>query len=860
MPDTVTRRYPMVIDAVCNTVWACLEDRVQAIADVMNSRANGLPFSDEEIRSRIGSAHESNGSIGLLGLDEPNSKEPFGPRIIDGVAVLPVHGVLAPRMSVFMHVSGGTSTQQLAQWIEDAATSSKVKSILLDIDSPGGDAHGNQEVADLIRDVQRSMPVHAHWTNLGASAAYYIGRAAGSTSASKSTELGSIACYYVHGESSKADAEAGVTYTVFRGAAFKNAANEHEPLNEKGREYLNERIGGLHEQFVGSVAQSVGMTVEQVEAQFGAGKLFLAEKAKSLGMVDRVATLKEVFNEMRQTGKAAPGARMTVNAAVAPQVKSKESNMDTLIKQAAIGAGLAPADADDGVVEAAVTAFFLGRGEEQPTTATETARIILSPANRISGHLDGNGADANAVDPDAIARDAVSADTARREGIIAAGKLRSIDDETINSYANDTTCTVTTAERVFSNLSAQQNRPLGVGAGGARVTEDSHDKFATAMVDGLAETGLREYVAGYKPETLSLEQNQAASMGGMEIVRHSLSLTHSSQDLFGLDDEALARLALSQPSSMDLGTNGSAGISAATTLSPASLPNIMSASIAKTVNPAMAAAPGTYRRWASQKQQDLANYDPHEINDVGGLSEFDRVDDDGNVPDDSLVEEPNWIEVKDYAKQLTFTPYMLIQGRLLDVIQWAANASTAHEETLNRLCINALVYGQTGDGNTLCSAGHNNVIASGGGTVNQAQTEAIDDLLGNQTDPGSEHKLGLPLNFILVPHALRHDTKKFLDPDNRVRPATDAAGNTYMGDIQYAYDHMLDDISAVKWYGFTSKQRAIAVMFAFRRGYRNMRRRSWVKPENQARVFRFEGSFAAAAVNFRGVAENKGEA
>lgn len=854
------RQYPMILDAVCNTVWACLPDRVQAIADVMNHRVSGTAFSEEEIRQRIGGVHQSNGSIGLLGLDDPEASEPFGPRVVDGVAIMPVHGVLAPKMSMFMHVSGGTSTQQLQQWIEEAATSSKVKSILLDIDSPGGDAHGNQEVVDLIREVQQSIPVHAHWTNLGASAAYYIGRACGTTSASKSTELGSIACYYVHGETSKADAADGVTYTVFRGAEFKNAANEHEPLNDKGREYLNERINGLHQQFVGSVADCCGMSIAEVEQQFGAGKLFLAEKAQTLGMVDRVATLKQVFNEMREVGKAAPRTRSTVSAAVAPHVLTSEtSQMDALIKQAVIGAELVPADASDELATAALTAFFKARGTTQPETPPAVALALLGPAPTAPAPAASTAGDTSTpLDPAVIARDAVNANTARCDEIRAVGNIRSIDKETIDAFCADTNCTVAAATAAFTSISAAINKPLGVGAGGARVTGSADDKFAAACVDGLAETGLRAFVEKYEPQKLDLAATQAADMGGMEMIRQSLSLTHSPQDLFGLDDQALATLALGMPSTMDIGTNGGQ-ISAATTLSPASLPNIMSASIAKTVNPAMTAAPGTYRRWAAMKQQDLTNYDPAEVNDVGGLSEFDRVDDDGNVPNDSLVEEPNWIEVKDYAKQLEFTPYMLIQGKLLNVIQWAANAATAHEETLNRLCINALVYGTTGDGTTLCDAAHSNIVAGGsGGTVAQAQVELIDDLLGNQQDPGGEHKLGLPLNFILVPHALRHDTKKFLDPDNRVRPANDAAGNTYMGDIQYAFDHMLDDISAVKWYGFTSKQRAIAVMFAFRKGYRNMRRRSWVKPDNQARVFRFEGSMAAAAVNYRGVAENAG--
>jgi signal peptide peptidase SppA len=850
------RQYPLILDAVCNTVWACHEDHVQTIADIMNGRVAGITLSESEIRARIGGEYQSNGSIGLLGIEDVEKSDQPGPRIIDGVAVLPVHGVMAPRMSAFMHVSGGTSTQQLMQWIEDAATNPKVKHILLDIDSPGGDAHGNQEVVDLINEVKQTVPIHGHGTNLVASAGFYIFKACTTTSASPSTELGSVGTYFVHGEASKANEADGLTYTVFRGGSYKNAANEHEPLNAKGREYITERIDGMYRQFVGSVAKCCGMSMSEVEQQFGAGKLYLADEAQRRGMVDRIATLKQVFNELRQTGKAAPGARQTISAAVAPQFSTKEMTMNPLIRNAAIAAGLAQEDATDEVVQAAINGFFHARAESPPDDEKKLATILLNPENRVSGKI----TDATPpLDAARIGRDAISADAARRQDILAAGKLIGIDDEIIAECCDDLTCTVEQAERQFKRLAVASNQPVGVGI---RVNRSAEDKFAAAVVDGLFENHAREHFDRYEARDLDKSAIDAGNLSGLDIVSRCLNATADRSQTFGLDAEELAALALRGDGSDFYcrlgGLDNEGRMVSATTMSPSSFPNIMSNLTGRVINEAMKQVESTYAGWAKRREEDLKDHQPSEIIDTGHLSEFDQVNDDRDGAEDTIVEEPNWIQAADYEKRLKLTPYMIVNGQLLTFINWVALAAAAHERTINRACVNQLVYGQTGDGKTLFHTDHLNKVTSGG-VPSQTEFQNCRAKLRAQKDPGNQTTLGLPLTSILVPSALETDAEKWLNPDNRVSPTSDTNGNTFRGKLSYAIEPMLDDLSAVKWYGFTSKMRAAAVMYAYRRGYRNMRRRAYVDPSTQARIFVFEGSFATAAVNWRGAVEDAGQ-
>src|SRR3990167_8876447 len=71
-------------------------------------------------------------------LGRPLANEPKAYDIVDGVAVLPIEGVIAKRMNLFSQISGGTSTQLAANSLRAVLADPAVHSIILSIDSPGG--------------------------------------------------------------------------------------------------------------------------------------------------------------------------------------------------------------------------------------------------------------------------------------------------------------------------------------------------------------------------------------------------------------------------------------------------------------------------------------------------------------------------------------------------------------------------------------------------------------------------------------------------------------------------------------------------------------------------------------------------
>ena len=107
-------------------------------------------------------------------------------RIVDGIAVVPVRGLLMRQYSYWFW-----SYEEIMRDVELAQGNSGVKSILLDVDSPGGMAAG---VGDCARFISQSgpKPVEAFVGGMAASAAYYIASAAEKITLGSGAMVGSM--------------------------------------------------------------------------------------------------------------------------------------------------------------------------------------------------------------------------------------------------------------------------------------------------------------------------------------------------------------------------------------------------------------------------------------------------------------------------------------------------------------------------------------------------------------------------------------------------------------------------------------------------------------------------------------------
>ena len=205
-----------------------------------------------------------------------------------GIAIIPIHGTLVRRAIGLDAASGLTSYTRIAADLDAALAASEVAGILLDIDSPGGEAGGVFELAARIREATARKPVWAHAGDSAFSAGYAIACAAQRVTLSTTGGVGSIGVIALHIDQSVRDAQNGLSVTALYAGAHKNDATPHAPLTPQATDALQTEIDRLYALFVAHVAAMRGLDANAVRATEAA--LFFGEDALAAGLADGVAS------------------------------------------------------------------------------------------------------------------------------------------------------------------------------------------------------------------------------------------------------------------------------------------------------------------------------------------------------------------------------------------------------------------------------------------------------------------------------------------------------------------------------------------------------------------------------------------
>lgn len=236
----------------------------------------------------------------------------------DGIAFVPVRGELVNRGSWLQAASGLTSYEGLASSLVAALGDPAVRGILLDMDSPGGEASGSIETAALVRDVADRKPVVAFVNGLGASAAYAIAAGASHVVTTPSAQLGSIGVVMLHVDRTEAAAKAGLKPTLIHAGAYKVDNFSLHPLDDGARGRLQASVDAIYDLFVASVAEHRSLTQKAVRAT-EAG-LFMGAGAVKAGLADEVGTLDDAlaFFSREPSRRGATGVNLMTETTVLP--------------------------------------------------------------------------------------------------------------------------------------------------------------------------------------------------------------------------------------------------------------------------------------------------------------------------------------------------------------------------------------------------------------------------------------------------------------------------------------------------------------------------------------------------------------
>jgi len=287
MAAETPRAFEHVLSFALEHPWALTRPMLAIVAGIIGRHVAGQHASEAEISAAL---------VNRKNLPQP---VPGG-----AVALIRISGVIAPRMNLLSDISGGVTFEGLSAQLQVAMANKAVKTIVLDIDSPGGSVAGMTEFAREVMAARTKKTVVAQIQYLGASAAYGVASAATEILAAPSAMVGSVGVYGAHDDITEALAKLGVKRTYISAGKGKTDAIDG-PLSDEAKGRMQAVIDDAYGRMVGDIVKGrgQGMTAARVRNEWQA-HLYPATEALALGMIDGIATLDDTL--ARVTGGAHP--------------------------------------------------------------------------------------------------------------------------------------------------------------------------------------------------------------------------------------------------------------------------------------------------------------------------------------------------------------------------------------------------------------------------------------------------------------------------------------------------------------------------------------------------------------------------
>ncbi|HEC1891722.1 TPA: signal peptide peptidase SppA [Campylobacter jejuni] len=183
--------------------------------------------------------------------------------------------------------------------IINAKNDSNIKGVLFVIDSPGGAFAPSMELALAIKDLKIKKPVLVYASGTMASGSYLAGVGANKILANPASFIGSIGVIMQGADLSGLANKLGIKEQTIQAGEFKSAGTFARAWNENERNFLQGLIDQSYDLFTGFVAKERALELNKKD-QWANARVFLAAKAKELGLIDELSNYENAKKELEK--------------------------------------------------------------------------------------------------------------------------------------------------------------------------------------------------------------------------------------------------------------------------------------------------------------------------------------------------------------------------------------------------------------------------------------------------------------------------------------------------------------------------------------------------------------------------------
>jgi len=225
---------------------------------------------------------------------------------LDKIAVITLRGLISS--SVPGSVTDSMVDDMRAA-LQQARDDSRVKAIVLEIDSPGGEVTASDAIYSALLKARAHKPVVVYMESLAASGGYYVACGGKFLMASDTTITGSIGVIIQTLNYEQLFNKIGLAAVVFKSGKFKDMLNGARPITPEERQLVQNFVMKTYDKFLGVVARERNLPADLLRNTVADGRILSGREALENKLIDGLGELDDAYDKARELGNA-PGARV----------------------------------------------------------------------------------------------------------------------------------------------------------------------------------------------------------------------------------------------------------------------------------------------------------------------------------------------------------------------------------------------------------------------------------------------------------------------------------------------------------------------------------------------------------------------
>lgn len=190
-------------------------------------------------------------------------------------------------------------SMKLVEQINEVKDDDNIKGVLFFIDSPGGAFAPSMEISLAIKELGDKKPVIVYAGSTLASGSYLSAIYANKIIANPASFVGSIGVIMQGFNVSSLAQKIGISEQTISAGAYKQAGTMLREWSIDEKEYLQDLINQSYDLFTSLVAKARKLDLDKKE-DWANAKVFLADKAMQLGLIDEVANISKAKKELEE--------------------------------------------------------------------------------------------------------------------------------------------------------------------------------------------------------------------------------------------------------------------------------------------------------------------------------------------------------------------------------------------------------------------------------------------------------------------------------------------------------------------------------------------------------------------------------